>query len=1064
MAPLSVDPEAMFAAGSAVQAAGEGLAANLAVLTAGFSANTGHDLPGEVFGLGYQDAAGSLLNAAAAAINACRHCGARIQQGAVNYSNVEAASTLGGGGGGLQAPAEPVKMTAPGPPGTLGPGPPPPALWEVVQSFVDGLWPDGDVAGIHAAAARWRGFGAAANGMRDALNASKTLFDGQHIPEAGKIDEALSQIGDCMGKLGEQCGELARRLDHFANEVDQAQDHIRDLLHRLESLANPIHTAMLIFEGDAFDEIKKIAQDVNAVLHQLGRDARALEDGIKIVMQVGDGLVVKSEKYVRGALVQFLGERVGNPVATVFDTWANTNEGLLKGAVGMVEGLADLSPQWFLVDPQGAAATWSGLGKTMWKGSLANSFLHPKEAAETNLQMLKSLLHVEDWRRDRPGLGLGENIFDVGTLLVPGAGEAGAAADGAGAAARGAEAAGRAGEGAAGGLRGIESARGALAGISKTGGDLGKNLEGVTGDLPKIEAPPAGGTPVGLSSGKPPEAPVEAAPHPPDAAPGAPQSPTPSEVREPGAGGGTHEPVAAPAGAGPHDPVGEPAAAPAHAGGVPDSVSEPAAAPAPASAHPVGGPRDPLSVPVESAPAPVAGGPHDPVSTPIESAPAHATGAGNPREAVSTPAEAPAPPAAPVGGGPHEPGTIPAGSPHDPVEVPSGGPHESAPAPVGDLREPIPPKAPGSASLAVPAPAGDRVPASVAQLAEHSPARAPLAASGPPVEAGPVGLSAPRPASVAPPAASAPHFTAPGGRPAEMPAPGRAWDSPGDGGPADGQPPHGGQPSGPGDRDPAGGKPDGQPPGGGGRRGHGDGDSPGTGDGRPPHGDGPSGPGDGDSAGAERQDPVHSHEPAGDGWHRLPDDPVDPHYGDPLDHHWDFIDDPIDPTKIDSAVAKLIHDPEAPFGRDPQGRAFTQQEYAERFNQIGDQGQSWANFPRNDGAVPHTRVAYTDPSSYLRDYGPLVDRVGRTDGKYLAVMEDGQPASWEERALHVNSLREPYNAYTFDHLPDGWTIEVSEVAPGVGQPGGSLQVRVFNSEGRAMTVEELTDPEIGVLK
>ncbi|MDO2352569.1 hypothetical protein QRB31_05115 [Mycobacterium avium subsp. hominissuis] len=28
-------------------------------------------------------------------------------------------------------------------------------------------------------------------------------------------------------------------------------------------------------------------------------------------------------------------------------------------------------------------------------------------------------------------------------------------------------------------------------------------------------------------------------------------------------------------------------------------------------------------------------------------------------------------------------------------------------------------------------------------------------------------------------------------------------------------------------------------------------------------------------------------------------------------------------------------------------------------------------------------------------------------------MEDGEPASWEERALHVNSLRDPYNAYTF---------------------------------------------------
>ena len=121
-------------------------------------------------------------------------------------------------------------------------------------------------------------------------------------------------------------------------------------------------------------------------------------------------------------------------------------------------------------------------------------------------------------------------------------------------------------------------------------------------------------------------------------------------------------------------------------------------------------------------------------------------------------------------------------------------------------------------------------------------------------------------------------------------------------------------------------------------------------------------------------------------------------------------------------------------------------------------------FPGNHGAVPQTRVAYTDAASYLRDYGPLLDRIGKTNGKYLAVMQDGQAASWEQRALHVNSLQDPYHAYTFEHLPDNWTIEVSEVAPGVGQPGGSLQVRVFNSEGRPMTVEELTEPDIGVLR
>lgn len=786
MAPLAVDPEAMFAAGSAVVAAGDGLTANLSVLTAGFAANTGHDMAGEVFGLGYQDAAGSLLNAAAAAINACRHCGALIQQGAANYSHVEAASTLGGGGGALQAPAEPVKITAPGPPGTLGPGEPPPLLWEVVQSFVDSVWPDGDVAGLHAAASRWRSFGAAASGMRDALNASKSLFDGQHIPEAGKIDDALSQIGSCLGDIDGQCGTLASSIDSFADEVGQAQSHIRDLLHRLGSLANPVHGAMLIFEGDAIEEIKKIAQDINGVLHQLGREARGLEQGIKVVMQVGDGLVVKAEKFVRGRLVQYLGEQVGNPVATVFDTWANANEGVLKGAVGMVEGLADLNPQWFLVDPQGAAATWTGLGKTMWKGSLVNSFLNPEEAAQTNLQMLKSLLRIEDWSRDRPGLGFGENLFDVATLFAPGVGEAGAAADGAGAAGRSAEAAaaaGRAGEEAAGGLRGIAGARGALADISKTGGDLGANLEGVTADLPTIEVP---GAPVGLPAGRPLEAPVEATPHPPDAAPGTaqgptvPSGPTPPNGTGPAAAGGSHEPVGAPT-------------------------------PAPA-----GAPHEPPGEPTVAAPEPVGGAPHEALSGPVESAPAPApaAAAGEPREPVSVPAEAPAAPA-PAVGGPHDPGSVPVGSPHDPAPVSSGNPHEPLPTSVGEPRGPVPVSAPVSAPPAVAATAGDRLPSSLPQLIEHPSVRAPVMPSGSPIEAAPVGAGAPRPAPApaAPSAsaASAPHFTAPGGgRPAEMPAPGRAWHSAGDGRPPDPRPPDDGGLWRTDDRHPRGKSPDGR--------------------------------------------------------------------------------------------------------------------------------------------------------------------------------------------------------------------------------------------------------------
>ncbi|MGD1282715.1 glycohydrolase toxin TNT-related protein [Mycobacterium seoulense] len=946
------------------------MAANLSILTAGFSAHTGVDRAGEVFGLAYQEKAEAVLKAAAAAVNACRKSGAVIQQGASNYSHTEAASTLGGGSGALQPPSPPAELAAPGPPGTWGPGQPPPPLWSLVQSFILEAWPDGDVAGLRAAASRWRAFGAAAKGVQGTLNASKTLFDGQHIPEGEQIDNALSEIGSSTATIGELCGSLADTIDTFANRVDHAQTAIRDLLRRIESLGDLGHDVMLIIDGDAWDEIKQIVKDINAVLQHLGQEARACEEAIKFLVQAADRAVVTCEKYARRGLVQFLGDDVGNPVATVADTWINAYEGVLKGAVGMGLGLVDLSPHWIAADPHGAAATWTGLVKNAWKESLINAAVNPKEFSEARLQELKGLVHAKDWSTARPGLGAGEVIFDGTTLIAPGLGEAGAAADGAGAAARGAGEEAEAAGGAAGraGGEGAAGARGALTDITKAGGDVTKNLEGAAGGLPEIKAPPAGGTPVGLPSGKPLDAPVEATPHPPDAAPGA-----------------------------PHDP---------------------AAAPGPGAG----------------------GGPHDP---------------------VSAPAEAPAPAAAPVSGGPHDPGSVPAGSPHDPVSVPTGRPHESVPAHAGEPQESIPAAAPGSAPAAVHAAVGDRVPASVAQLAEHSPARTPVAPSGSPVDAGAVGASTPRPApaAVAPtaaPAAPALRYGAPVGSPAELPSPGRAWHSPGDASPPDGQPPHGAQPRGPGDGDPAGGKPDEQPPGGGGRRRHGDGDSAGgRGDGNSPDGDGSKAPGDGESPGAERQDPVHSHEPAGEGWHRLPDDPLDPHYGEPLPDHWSYPYDPTDLSRIHQDVNKLIDDPEALFGRDPVGRPYSQLEYEERFNKLGPKGQHWYNFPENSGAVPLTRVAYSSLKSFVRDYGSLVDRIGDDEGAYLAVMEDGHAASWEGRALHVNSLGDPYNAYTLTQLPEKWTIEVSEVAPGLGQPGGSLQVRVFDAQGEARTVEEL---------
>jgi hypothetical protein len=659
---LAVDPTALSAAGSAVVAAGDGLDAAMTVLTAGFGANTGLDVAGEVFGLSYQSTAESLLKAAAAVINACRRNGVMVQVDASNWSKAEAASTLGGGASVLQAPAEPAKIDAPGPPGTLGPGEPPPLLWAVVQSFVDDLWPNGDVAGLHAAAGCWRTFSSAVSGMQGALNGSRTLVGTQQIPEGDKINQVLSQIGGAMAKLGGQCGKMATTLDDFANQVAQAQNDIRNLLHRLESLTDVWHDVVSILDGDALEEIKKIAHDINAVLHDLGRQARAFEQGIKLLMQVADGLVVDMEKFMRGQFTHFLGDAVGNQVATVFDTFVNANEGVVKEAAQTVLGLADLSTPWLLLDPKGAEATWKGMAQSQFKASLLNEILHPREGAEANLQMWKSLLHLDDWSTARPGLGFGENLFDGATFFLPGIGEAGAGAEAGSAAARGAEEAAEAAEGAGAAGRAWElgATSGAPGDIGKAATELTKDLDNLKVDVPKADLP-AGGRPVGLPpveapSGPPPR-PVESAPPrtpapqsptaPGGSAPGRSGAPVAPHEPVPTLGGPPREPASAPAG-GPHEPASLPAAPTEQ---LPSAKSQPTEVPQPRL------PPSSVATPVESPPAAAA----QPVSAPTPTAPpVHAPEFGS---AGGHPPDLPGPAIS----GPHglEEGKLPHGQPSE---------------------------------------------------------------------------------------------------------------------------------------------------------------------------------------------------------------------------------------------------------------------------------------------------------------------------------------------------------------------------------------------------------------
>lgn len=614
MVALTVDPRTLSGAGSVVVAVGGSLRAAVGALTAGYGANTGQDAAGEVFGLAYQDTAESLLKAVAAGVNACGRIGFAMQMSASNYAAAEAASTLGGGADGLATPVGPGVFSAPGAPGTLGPGVPAPALWVLVETFVGDLWPNGDVAGLHAAAGCWRLFGAACDGVSAELAGPRSVVGGHQIAEGELMLQALSKLGSDMAGVGAQCVRLAGVLDDFADEVAHAQHAIRDLLGRLGSTSGLLHEAVEVLRGHGLDEVKRVAEDITVVLHQLKREATAREQRLGEAMAALDDVVRRFEASVRGEITRFVGEDVGNPLATVVDTYVNAGEGLLKDVVGAEQGLQGLDPLRFGYDPEGARAAWAGLMKT----GLISHVRNPQQAWDADKELGKQLLHLEDWRRDRPGLGAGENLGDF-LMVLTGAGQARGVSEVAGAASRA--------ELEAGGL-GKLGELGEAAGAGRSLGEIGSTTGGLTPELDRLGADLPKGDPVpgGRAAGLAPTWPVD----PPAVAS---RSGEPALGAEPALG--PAEPARGGPATGLHEPAGAPPSMPTSPGGLAEQLpsTAPATEPVRAPAAPGGSagslaphapaPSAPASVPHslaagEHPPEPGSvgkgGAPHDPVA------------------------------------------------------------------------------------------------------------------------------------------------------------------------------------------------------------------------------------------------------------------------------------------------------------------------------------------------------------------------------------------------------------------------------------------------------------------
>jgi hypothetical protein len=108
----------------------------------------------------------------------------------------------------------------------------------------------------------------------------------------------------------------------------------------------------------------------------------------------------------------------------------------------------------------------------------------------------------------------------------------------------------------------------------------------------------------------------------------------------------------------------------------------------------------------------------------------------------------------------------------------------------------------------------------------------------------------------------------------------------------------------------------------------------------------------------------------------------------------------------------------------------------------------------DDGAVPDRRVRYQDVAKFIETWGERLDRLGRWDGEFFTVLggtPDTVAALPEQEAFGWTSFR------LTGRLPQGWQLEIGEVAPAYGRPGGARYVLVLSGSGQKLSVFEALD-------
>ncbi|WP_172799571.1 hypothetical protein [Mycobacterium sp. IS-3022] len=397
----------------------------MSTLTASLSggARSGTDPAGAVFGHSYQQLAQGLLDAGAEAVNAGRSVGFGVQMSATNYSRADAASTIDGATTALAPPDTPAEFSAPAAPSAQGGGVPPPLLWSVIQSFIPDVWPDGDPASLRSTGNAWQTFATAIGGIAGHLTGPSGVVGSQQIPEGGAMTTAITKLTESLNNIATEAGNLATQTLEFADDVENTQNAIRDLLDRV-SPSGFFDGLKAVFSGDALEELKEVADDVKTVLGGYGRQAEARRDVLQIAMGAVDDAIVSVEQWARREFPKYLGDDVGNALATSLDFQLTLRQGILAGAVDTIDSFGQLDPLRFAYDPEGAKDAWAGmaesLGESLLYATPTGIMSNPVGAFNHYKDQAADVVHAEDWSSERSGFGLGKILFDVGAAAIPG--------------------------------------------------------------------------------------------------------------------------------------------------------------------------------------------------------------------------------------------------------------------------------------------------------------------------------------------------------------------------------------------------------------------------------------------------------------------------------------------------------------------------------------------------------------------------------------------------------------------------------------------------------------------